>query len=103
MTSERYIQDLSEPGWLTAALNWYRVNVPPERFLACSSRLPDVQAATQGIFSTGGLYLTEEAMVRLVEHVKGPWRYARLEGVSHWIPTEAPEWLTGQLLEFLHI
>jgi pimeloyl-ACP methyl ester carboxylesterase len=101
--AERYIQDLSEPKSLTAALNWYRANVPPERFLAPPSRLPDVQAPTLGIYSTGDLYLTEEAMVRSVEHVKGPWHYARVEGVSHWIPTEAPEWLTGQLLEFLHI
>src|SRR5271166_2561753 len=70
---ERYIQDLSEPGSLTAALNWYRANVPPERFLAPPSRLPAVQAPTLGIYSTGDLYLTEEAMVRSAEHVKGPW------------------------------
>src|SRR5262249_34343976 len=37
---ERYIQDLSEPGALTAAHNWYRANVPPERFIAPPSRMP---------------------------------------------------------------
>ncbi|HEV2461506.1 MAG TPA: alpha/beta hydrolase [Ktedonobacterales bacterium] len=98
---ERYFQDLSEPNALTAALNWYRANVPPERFLAPPSRLPAVQAPTLGIFSTGDNYLTEEAMVRSAEHVTGPWRYERLAGVSHWIPTEAADWLNGQLLGFL--
>jgi pimeloyl-ACP methyl ester carboxylesterase len=98
---ERYIHDLSEPGALTAGLNWYRANVPPERFLAAPSRLPAVQAPAMGIFSMGDDYLTEEAMVRSAEHVTGPWRYERLDGVSHWVPTEAPERLTGLLLEFL--
>lgn len=98
---ERYIHDLSEPGALTAGLNWYRANVPPERFIAPPSRLPAVPAPTLGIFSTGDLYLTEEAMVRSAEHVTGPWRYERIEGISHWIPTEAPDWLTHLLLEFL--
>jgi pimeloyl-ACP methyl ester carboxylesterase len=98
---ERYIQDLSEPGALTAALNWYRANVPPERFIAPPSQLPAVQAPTLGIFSTGDNYLTEEAMVRSSEHVTGAFRYERLEGVSHWIPTEAADWLNGQLLGFL--
>ena len=63
--------------------------------------MPAVQAPTLGIFSTGDNYLTEEAMVRSSEHVTGPWRYERLEGVSHWIPTEAPDWLNRQLLGFL--
>lgn len=98
---ERYIQDLSEPEALTAALNWYRANLPPERFIAPPSRLPAVQAPTLGIFSTGDLYLTEEAMVRSTDHVTGPWRYERIEGVSHWIPTETPDWLTHLLVEFL--
>jgi pimeloyl-ACP methyl ester carboxylesterase len=97
----RYLQDLAAPGALTAALKWYRANVPPERFLAPPSRLPAVHAPTLGIFSTGDHYLTEEAMVRSAEHVSGLWRYERLAGVSHWIPTEAADWLNGQLLGFL--
>jgi pimeloyl-ACP methyl ester carboxylesterase len=85
---ERYIQDLSAPGALTAALNWYRANLPPERFIKPPSRMPAVQAPTLAIFSTGDNYLTEEAMVSSAEHVTGAFRYERLEGVSHWIPTE---------------
>jgi pimeloyl-ACP methyl ester carboxylesterase len=98
---ERYIEELSEPGALTASLNWYRANLPPERFIRLPSRMPAVQAPTLGIFSTGDNYLTEEAMVRSAEHVTGSWRYERLEDVSHWIPTEAADWLNGQILGFL--
>jgi pimeloyl-ACP methyl ester carboxylesterase len=98
---KRYIADLAAPHALTAALNWYRATVPLERFIKPPSRMPAVQAPTLDIFSTGDNYLTEEALVRSAEHVTGPWRYGRLDGVSHWIPTEAADWLNGQLLGFL--
>ncbi len=44
--------------------------------------LPKVQARTLGIWSTGDIYLTEEAMTRSAERVTGGWRYERVEG-SH--------------------
>lgn len=99
--ADRYLADLGEPGALTAGLNWYRANMSPQRLAGPPPQLPPVQAPTLGIFSTGDLYLTEDAMLRSAEHVKGPWRYERIEGVSHWIPVEAPEQLNRLLLEFL--
>jgi pimeloyl-ACP methyl ester carboxylesterase len=98
---ERYVRDLEEPGAFTAALNWYRANLNPRRFLAPPPQLPPVQAPTLGIFSTGDAYLTEDAMVASAHFVTGPWRYERLEGVSHWVPLEAADWLNTLLLEFL--
>src|SRR5579871_479251 len=88
---EQYIADLSQPGALTAGLNWYRANLPPQRLLATPRPLPPVQAPTLGIWSSGDLYLSEGRMLRSAEHIAGPWRYERIEGVSHWIPTEAPD------------
>jgi len=98
---ERYLADHAEPGALTAALNWYRANVAPERLNAPPAQLPPIQAPTMGVFSTGDLYLTEDAMVRSAEFVKGPWRYERIEGISHWIPSEAPEQFNQLMLDFL--
>jgi pimeloyl-ACP methyl ester carboxylesterase len=98
---EQYLQDLSEPGALTAGLNWYRANLAAERLNAPPAQLPSIQAPTMGVFSTGDLYLTEDAMVRSAEFVKGPWRYERIEGVSHWIPANAPEQFNRLMLDFL--
>jgi pimeloyl-ACP methyl ester carboxylesterase len=98
---EQYLADLSEPGALTAALNWYRANMTPERLNAPPAQLPPIQSPTMGVFSTGDLYLTEDAMVRSAEFVKGPWRYERIEGVSHWIPGDAPEQFNRLMLDFL--
>jgi pimeloyl-ACP methyl ester carboxylesterase len=98
---ERYIADLAEPGALTAALNWYRANLPPERLLGTSLTFPPIQVPTLGIFGTGDLYSTEAPMVRSEEFVTGGWRYERFEGAGHWIPLEEPELLNRLLLEFL--
>jgi pimeloyl-ACP methyl ester carboxylesterase len=99
---ERNIADLSRPGALTAGLNWYRANVPPRvLFGAEPVALPPVACPTLGVWSTGDHYLSEELMVGSEHHVRGPWRYERIEGASHWIPLDAPEKLNALLLEFL--
>jgi len=47
---ERYIEDLSRPGRLTAALNWYRASVSAESFAAgVGSSLPTIQCPTLGV------------------------------------------------------
>jgi pimeloyl-ACP methyl ester carboxylesterase len=98
---EQYLVDLAEPGALTAALNWYRANMAPERLNAPPAQLPPIQAPTMGVFSTGDIYLTEDAMTRSAEFVRGLWRYERIEGGSHWIPCDAPEQFNRLVLDFL--
>lgn len=98
---ERYIADLSRPGALTAALNWYRANIPPSLWILDRLELPAVKAPTMGVWSSGDLALTEQQMVDSKRFVEGPWRYERLEDVGHWIPLEAPDKLTHLLLDFL--
>lgn len=98
---DRYVEDLARPGRLTAALNWYRANLPADRLLGPGRPLPPIQAPTLGIFSTGDLYLTESSMRDSANYVVSPWRYERIEGASHWIPLERPKELNRLLLEFL--
>jgi pimeloyl-ACP methyl ester carboxylesterase len=99
---DRYVADLSRPGALTAALNWYRANLPPEiLFAADPVALPPVGCPTMGVWSSGEHYLTEELMTGSEAHVHDDWRYERIEGASHWIPLDAPDELNGLLLSFL--
>lgn len=98
---ERYLRDLSRPGALTAALNWYRANLAPEIELKPHSTLPPVAAPTLGLWSTGDIYLTEDRMLASAEHVSGPWRYVRIEGASHWMQLDAHQQVNALLLEFL--
>ena len=97
---ERYIADLSRPGALTAALNWYRASSHPRSELGERRDLPPVQAPTMGIWSTGDDYLLE-TMPESAEYVAAPFRYERIEGASHWIQLDAPDRLNELLVEFL--
>jgi pimeloyl-ACP methyl ester carboxylesterase len=99
---DRYVKVLSEPTMLTASLNIYRANVPPEAlFLGEPLPLPPVGAPVLGMWSSGDLALTEAQMVRSAEFVAGPWRYQRLDGCGHWMQLEAPDKVNGFLVDFL--
>jgi pimeloyl-ACP methyl ester carboxylesterase len=100
--TDAYVSTLSEPGALTPALNWYRANLPVQALLGRTGgpQLPMIKADTLGIWSTGDLYLTEEAMTRSKARVQGSWRYERFEG-SHWVPLDQPDRLNRLLLHFL--
>jgi pimeloyl-ACP methyl ester carboxylesterase len=92
---------MREDGALTAALNWYRANLPPESLLGGPPELPPVQAPTLGVWSSGDMALTEANMTGSAAHVSGPWRYERIEGAGHWIPLDAADRLNDLLGGFL--
>jgi pimeloyl-ACP methyl ester carboxylesterase len=98
---EQYVADLGRDGALTAGLRWYRANRAPQRQLEPPPSLPPVTAPTLGIWSSGDHYLTEDRMVASGQHVTGPWRYERLDGISHWMQLDAPRRVNELLLEFL--
>jgi pimeloyl-ACP methyl ester carboxylesterase len=99
--TDRYIEELSQPGALTAGLNWYRANLHPKRELEQRPPLPKIAADTLGLWSSGDHYLTEDRMVASGEFVAGAWRYERIEDASHWMQLDEPEQVNALLLGFL--
>ena len=97
---ERYLEDLSQPGALTASLNWYRANLVP-RLPVPRRELPPVTTPVMGIWSTRDHYLDGEMMRNSGALVSGPWRYEEIAGASHWVPLDAPEKLNELLLGWL--
>lgn len=94
--AERDARRLSDPTALRAALGWYRGSAterPPAD--------PPVSAPTLFVWSDGDIAVTRQATERAHTYVSGPYRYAELRGVSHWIPEEAPDALAALLLEHL--
>jgi pimeloyl-ACP methyl ester carboxylesterase len=86
---------------LTPGLNWYRANITPASYVAPAMELPDVQAPSMGVWSSGDVALTEGQMLRSANHVAGDFRYERIEGAGHWMQLEAPEEVNRLLLDFL--
>lgn len=91
---EEYIQRLSEPGALTAALNWYRSGRP-------GTKAGRITVPTLYVWSTEDIALGSTAALGTEAWVAGPYRFEMIEDVSHWVPEEAPELLAGLLLEHL--
>jgi pimeloyl-ACP methyl ester carboxylesterase/2-polyprenyl-6-methoxyphenol hydroxylase-like FAD-dependent oxidoreductase len=99
--TEDVVARLTDPAALTASLGLYRANLPPESLLADPVSVPPIQAPTLGVWSTGDLAVTEQAMTGMEEYVAGGWRYARVEGAGHWMQLDAPETVNRLLLDFL--
>ncbi|CAN5890852.1 alpha/beta fold hydrolase [soil metagenome] len=81
----RYVERQRQPGALTASLAWYRA-------LRLAGRRPrgDVSVPTLYVWSDGDTALGRHAAEHTGDHVTGPYRFEVLEGVSHWMPEEAP-------------
>ncbi|MER7016217.1 alpha/beta hydrolase [Saccharopolyspora sp. NPDC000359] len=90
-----YVQRLTEPGALTAALNWYRA----ARF--DGGGIGPVEVPTLYVWSTEDVAIGSTAALATAQHVTGPYRFEMLEDVSHWIPEEAPDSFNRLLLQHL--
>ncbi len=86
---DRALQQMSRPGRLTAALNWYRENLRKAVF----GEWGQVHCPTLGVWSSEDAYLTEEQMLDSGNFVTSAWHYQRIEGCGHWIQLEQPEQL----------
>lgn len=95
--TERWVNDLSRPGRLTAAVNWYRANF---RVISSITGVADVRIPVMGVWSSDGFALDEEQMLNSAQHVQGSFRYERLDGCGHWIPLDRPKSTETLLLEF---
>ncbi|HEY8324581.1 MAG TPA: alpha/beta hydrolase [Ktedonobacterales bacterium] len=100
---EGYIATLSEPGALTAGLNWYRANLPATRLMSPPPQLPPIQAPTLGIFGADDRYLNESAMLASAQFTQNGWRYERIAQAGHWAQLDAAEQVNRLLLEFLSV
>jgi pimeloyl-ACP methyl ester carboxylesterase len=94
---ERYLEDLSRPGAMTAALSYYRANLHPRNELTFSP-LPPCTVPTLGLWSSGDRFLTEQQMARSGEHCTNGFRYERVEDATHWMQLDQPERVTELLL-----
>jgi len=92
--AEPHVRALSDPAALTAALNWYRAMRVRDALT-----LPKVTLPTTFVWSTRDLAIGRAAARRCAMQVTGPYRFVELDGVSHWIPDQAPDELASAVLD----
>jgi pimeloyl-ACP methyl ester carboxylesterase len=93
--ADSYVQLLSEPGALTAALNYYRA------LGLTGTGGSRVVVPTLYVWSTGDTALGRYGAELTADYVDGPYRFVVIEDVSHWVPEDAADEMSRLLLEHL--
>jgi pimeloyl-ACP methyl ester carboxylesterase len=89
-----YVAVLTQPGAMTAALNWYRAL---DRDVV--ERMGPITTRTLFAWSTEDPALGRVAAEETARLIEGPYRFEVLEGVGHFIPEEVPDALNRLLLD----
>lgn len=96
-----FLDAFSKEGALTAAINYYRANMPPEAWLRPPPQLPEVRVPTMIVWGDGDDYLGRELLDRSAAKCATPPRVHVLPGVSHWVQQEAPDAVNAHLRDWL--
>lgn len=91
---ESNVRRLSEPGALTAALNWYRA-------LDLETRIGNVAVPTLFLWGDQDLACGKQAAISTARYVSAPYRFELLKGYSHWLLEEAPRQITESVLSHI--
>ena len=91
----RFRTEVVDDGALNGALNWYRaLPLGPPSYASKRVRVP-----TTMVWSDGDVAIVRAGIDRTADSVDADYELVVLEGVSHWIPTQAPEPLADAILK----
>lgn len=89
---DAYVEQLSAPGALTAALNWYRAD------LGLLASVPDVTVPTTFVWGARDPAIRSAGARACGEHVSGDYRFVELAEHGHWLPEAASEQVAAEVL-----
>jgi len=101
MSSEAAARDagrMRDRGAARGALSWYRAIV----FSSPRDVRAKIPVPTLYVWSDGDRAIGPQGAALTPDFVTGPYTYAVLAGISHWIPEEAPEQLDALLATHFH-
>lgn len=90
----RFRTEIVEHGALPGALGWYRA-LPLSRGRGMGGK---VRVPTTLVWSTGDSAIVRPGVDWCERYVDAPYELVVLDGISHWIPTHAPEQLADAIL-----
>ncbi len=94
--ADAHARDMSEPGALVAAVDWYRA-----MSAKASAAVPACAVPALYVWSDADPAIGRDAALATGHHVIAPYRFETLEGVGHWIPEQAGAAFTALLLDHL--
>jgi pimeloyl-ACP methyl ester carboxylesterase len=90
--ADLYADAMTEPGRLTAALNWYRANK-----LSSGADVGTVRVPTTYVYSTRDGAVGPRSVRGTGIWVDGDYRLVVLPKISHWVPEQAPAALSDAI------
>jgi pimeloyl-ACP methyl ester carboxylesterase len=93
-SADRYATRAADPAGLRGPLNWYRA-MP----LRLREPAGPVQVPTMFIWGNRDRFVARTAAELCGRHVTGPYRFAELDGASHWLPERSPDQVAALLAE----
>ncbi len=91
-----YRREIVEDGALHYALMWYRAAVLVDPRLSPARK---VRVPTTFVWSTDDVACDRAGAELTERYVDGPYEFVVLEGVTHWIPTQAPAALAEAIVK----
>lgn len=91
----RFREEIVEDDTLHTALMWYRALPWNDLRIAKDP----VRVPTTLVWSTDDKFIGRASIDLCEKHVLAPYELVILDGVSHWVPTEAPDALAEAILE----
>ncbi|MDM7999345.1 MAG: alpha/beta hydrolase [Dehalococcoidia bacterium] len=97
---DEYLSVFSQPGALTAALNWYRANAVLLERRRGGPMFGPVQHPTLLLWGNQDIAVGRVAVERTAQYMKGPYRLVELDG-GHWLVQKRPELVHDEILRHL--
>lgn len=97
-----YVEAWSQPGALTAAINYYRANLSPAiLFQREPVSFPRISVPTLVIWGEEDGALSKSLVENVDEFVSAPYRVRYLADCGHWVQVEQPKLVNEYICEFL--
>jgi pimeloyl-ACP methyl ester carboxylesterase len=91
----------SQPGAMTAMLNYYRANILKRLFSSGEKEPQKITVPTLFIYAANDKAVLPETVEGVGDFVEAPYHEHRLPGVSHWVQQEARVEVSQMLRTFL--
>ncbi|MFX0185109.1 MAG: alpha/beta fold hydrolase [Candidatus Hodarchaeota archaeon] len=106
---QRYIEAWSQPGALTASINYYRANWNPAQLMTMTEeqqnnlirRFPKVKCPTLVLWGEKDVALDKLLTQGMQKYFDGSFKITYLPDFGHWVHIEAPDLVNKSILSFL--
>lgn len=97
-----YVERFQEPGVFDSVLKYYLAKAENDNAGPARVKLGPVTVPTQYIWGSADVAFPRRTAELSAEYATGPYRFVRVEGATHWLPSQHPELISERVLDWAH-